>query len=174
MIRDHCSKIGYIAKPHGIDGNVIVRFDGEYADEIETGDHLFVDTDGTLIPFFIEEIRPLGDSAYIKFVFVDNERDARKLRGLHIYIADADFPEPEPDDIPSGSFFTDFTLVDENSGFSGTIEAFEDNPMNPLFRVNDGHHDVYIPAQKDFIIAIDRKKKVIRMKLPEGLTDLQA
>ena len=85
MIRDNCSKIGYITKPHGIDGSVVVRLNGLFADDIEPGEPMFIEIDGTLVPFFIEEIRPQTDMAYIKFGFVDSEKDAGKLRTFSLY-----------------------------------------------------------------------------------------
>ncbi len=85
MIRDDCSKIGYITKPHGKNGEVVVRLNGPFADDIEPGGAMFFEIQGTLVPFFIEEIRPSGDMAYVKFEFVDSEQEARKYRGCNLY-----------------------------------------------------------------------------------------
>ena len=32
--------------------------------------------------------------------------------------------------------------------------------------------EVFIPVQEDFVVRINRKKKILYVKLPEGLTDL--
>ncbi len=171
MIREHCSKIGYITKPHGIGGMVIVRLDGAFAEEIEEGDTLFVETDGTLIPFLIEEIRPVGETAFIKFEFCDSEKEAGKLRGLNLFILNESIGDQSVQVI-GASLFIGYRFTDVNSGISGIIEDFINNPSNPLFLARIESGEIYIPFQEDFVVRIDRRKKILHLQLPEGLTDL--
>jgi len=171
MIREHCSQIGVITRPHGIDGNVIVRLNGVFADDIEPGEPMFVEIDETLIPFFIEEIRPQGDTAFIKFEFVDSEPDAAMLRSKPLY-AEANKFDTRTFALSSASLFKGYRIIDEISGFSATIDDFIDNPANPLFLTHIDNRDLYIPVHENFVLRINRRKKIIYMKLPEGLTEL--
>ncbi|HYW95204.1 MAG TPA: hypothetical protein VE870_06440, partial [Bacteroidales bacterium] len=121
--------------------------------------------------FFIEEIRPQGDTAYIKFEFVDSETDAAILRSKPLY-AEANKFDTRAFDLSSAPLFNGYRIVDEISGFSATIDDFIDNPANPLFLTHIDNRDVYIPVHEDFVLRINRRKKIIYMKLPEGLTEL--
>ncbi len=171
MIRDNCSKIGYITKPHGIDGSVVVRLNGPFADDIEPGEPMFIEIDGTLVPFFVDEIRPLTDMAYIKFGFVDSEKDAGKLRTFSVYTYH-EKSDHQPFQLSWAASLQGYRIVDENSGYSAIIDEYIDNPANPLFVVQMNDREVFIPVQEDFVVRINRKKKILYVNLPEGLTDL--
>ncbi len=171
MIRDNCSKIGYISKPHGKDGNVLIRLTGPFADDIEPGEPLFFEIEGTLVPFFIEEIRPMGDMAYVKFGFIGSETEAGKYRGCNLFGNPSLSGNPDFS-LTGASLLEGFRIIDERSAFTGVIEEFADNPSNPLFLVRSDDKEVYIPVREELVIRLDRKKKVIYMNLPEGLTEL--
>ncbi len=171
MLRDNCSKIGLITKPHGIDGNVIVRLDGAFADDIEPGEPLFVEIDGTLVPFFVEEIRPMGDTAYLTFEFIRSAADADILRNRKLY-ADNEFLSRISPGMSPTSTLTGYLIKDENTGFTATVQDFIENPLNPLFLAVSAGKEFYIPAQEDLIRRIDRKKKILYMDLPEGFGEI--
>lgn len=168
MIREECSQIGYFAKPHGIEGNLIIRLNGNFADEIEPGEALFVEHDGTLVPFFIKEITPIENRAIIKLEFVNSETEARKLVSRKVY-AKIDFTKIAQADTV---FFESFRIIDTNSNREGIILEYISEELNPLYRCQFDTKEVLIPASSDFIISVDKAKKIVHMSLPSGLLDL--
>ena len=77
MIREEdVYKIGKIGKPHGISGEVTLRFTDDVFDRVDA-DYLVLMVDGILVPFFMEEYRFRSDEvALIKFEDTDTmERD---------------------------------------------------------------------------------------------------
>lgn len=168
MIREDCSKIGYFAKPHGIAGNIILRLNGNFADEIEPGEPLFVEFDGTLVPFFIEEITPQENRAIVKLEFVNSEPDASKLSSQSVFYS-IKAEELTPD---NASIYESFFINDKNSGKQGKILEYISDDSNPLFKTAFDNMEYLIPVLSDFILDIDKENKIIHMNLPEGLLDI--
>ncbi len=168
MIREDCSKIGYIAKPHGIAGNIILRLNGNFADEIEPGEPLFVEFDGTLVPFFIEEITPQENRAIVKLEFINSEPEASKLSSKSAFYS----TKVSEISFDNASLFESFSIQDKNSGKEGRILEYLPDELNPLFRTIFNEKEFLIPVLSDFILNIDKENKIIQMNLPEGLLDI--
>ena len=168
MIREESSEIGFIAKPHGIEGNLIIRLNGNFADEIEPGEPLFVEHDGTLVPLFILEITPIENRAIVKLEFVNSEQEARKLVSRKVF-APIDFSNIGKAD---ASFFESFRIIDNTTKREGIIIEYISEERNPLYRTEFDSKEILIPASTDFIISVDKKNKIVTMNLPEGLLDI--
>ena len=70
-------------------------------------------------------------------------------------------------------FFIGFKMTDENGKDIGVITDIDDNTQNWLFIVeNTKGEEILIPAHEEFISEIDNENKIMKMVLPEGLTEL--
>ncbi len=160
-------KIGVLNKPHGVKGEISFTFTDDVWDRVEA-DYLICRIEGILVPFFLEEYRFRSEhSALLKFKGLDSCDDVQEMSGCEVYFPHALTPEEEPED-NSWQYFTGFRVVDHVAGDLGTIAAVDESTQNVLFKV--GH--LLIPAAEDFVEDIDHKERVIRMRLPEGLTEL--
>jgi 16S rRNA processing protein RimM len=171
MTNDHFIKIGTITKPHGINGEMILRFDGQFVNELEEGEPLFVELDGSLVPFFIETIRGGDDMAFVKLEFISSDTERLRLRGNAVFV-NANSISTIVSIKQDGVSYTGWVLRDERSSFSGIIREYISEKDNPLFILEKDGKDYYIPLQEEFILKIDHKKKIILMDLPEGLLDI--
>src|SRR3990172_8160073 len=86
MFRENCSLIGYISKSHGINGQLMIRLNGDYADNIEPGEPIFVEVDDILVPFFILEAEVFPDRAILSLEFIRNPLEAQKFTGKKVYL----------------------------------------------------------------------------------------
>ena len=170
MIREDCSKIGYIAKPHGIAGNIILRLNGNFADEIEPGEPLFVEFDGTLVPFFIEEITPQENRAIVKLEFINSEPEASKLSSKSVFSP----LRVSEISLDNASLFESFSINDKNSGKEGEILEYIPDELNPLFKTVFNEKEFLIPVLSDFILDIDKENKIISTPYPNFLNPFQA
>ncbi len=121
-----------------------------------------------MVPFFIESIRGGDEMAFVKMEFASVGDELDRLRGKEVLIESKDtgrenYPQP------AGSSFTGWVLRDRKSSFSGTIIDFLGENTNPLFLLEMEGKQYYIPMQDEFIIKIDKKRKIIFMDLPEGI-----
>ncbi|MDD5895034.1 MAG: ribosome maturation factor RimM [Prevotellaceae bacterium] len=158
-------KIGKIGKPHGVKGEVTLRFSDDVFDRVDA-DYLILDTDGILVPFFMEEYRFRSDEvALVKFCDIDNMERASELTGCDVFfprsLAAADDGEL------TWSQIVGYVIVDNDSGkVIGKIVSVDESTVNVLLETADG---ILIPAAEEFIDDIDHESQKLFMTLPEGL-----
>ena len=161
-------RIGRLGKAHGVKGEVSFQFDDDIFDRVDA-DYLFLDIDGILVPFFMEEYRFRNDTVcLVKFCDIDTQQRAKELTGCDVYFPRALAEEAEEQ--PSLSMLVGFNIFDTSNGKTiGRIAALDDSTANILFELEDG---TLIPANDDLIENIDGTSHTITMHLPEGLLDL--
>lgn len=168
--KEEVFKIGIINKPHGVKGEVSFTFTDDIFDRVEDCDYLVLLLDGILVPFFIEEYRFRSDNvALVKFEGIDSTEKARTLTNVEVY-----YPVKFMDDqeeISSWNYFIGFWVEDVHHGCLGTVVDVDDATMNVLFVIENGDEEVLLPAHEEFILDIDRKKKILKVDIPDGLLD---
>ncbi|MDO4215033.1 MAG: ribosome maturation factor RimM [Bacteroidales bacterium] len=172
MIKDsEVYKIGVLTKTHGVNGEVALSFTDDVFDRVEC-DYLVVKLDGILVPFYFEEYRfKNNEVALFKFERLDSSEAVQFLLGSEVYFPLALAEEAEEGELTWG-YFVGMTVKDEHAGVLGVIEHVDETTINTLFQIDGPKGELLIPAQEDFILDIDHKKRVILMDLPEGLLDL--
>lgn len=168
--KEEVFKIGIINKPHGVKGEVSFTFTDDIFDRVKDCDYLVLLLDGILVPFFIEEYRFRSDNvALVKFEGIDSTEKARTLTNVEVY-----YPVKFMDDqeeISSWNYFIGFRVEDIHHGCLGTVVDVDDATMNVLFVIENGDEEVLLPAHEEFILDIDRKKKILKVDIPDGLLD---
>ena len=166
MIReDDVYKIGRIGKPHGIGGEVTLRFSDDVFDRVDA-EYLVLMVDGILVPFFIEEYRFRSEEvALVKFEDIDTMDRAAELTGCDVFfprhLADID------NDVLTWSQIVGYDIVDVASGkVIGRIESVDESTINVVLGLADG---TLIPAVDEFIDDIDHEALKLFMSLPDGL-----
>ena len=170
MIRkEEVFKIGVINKPHGIKGEVSFTFTDDIFDRVDC-DYLILLMDGILVPFFMEEYRFRSDNvALVKFEDIDTAEEARRFTNVEVY-----FPKKfmdEQEDVTSWNFFIGFRVEDVHHGYLGEITDVDDTTINVLFSIEKDGEELLLPAHEEFIIDLDRKKKVMKVDVPDGLIE---
>ncbi|MDY3847287.1 MAG: ribosome maturation factor RimM [Prevotella sp.] len=166
MIRtEDVYKIGKIGKPHGVAGEVTLRFTDDVFDRVDA-EYLVIEVDGIMVPFFMEEYRFKSDEvALVKFERIDTMQGASQLTGCDVY-----FPRSladSGDTEMTWSQIVGYDIVDVSSGNSlGRIVAVDETTVNILLELADG---TLIPAADEFIEDIDHEARKLLMRLPEGL-----
>lgn len=168
--KEEVYRIGQLAKPHGIKGEVAFHFTDDIFDRVGGCDYLICLMDGIFVPFFIEEYRFKSDTvALVKFEGVENAEQARRFTNIDVY-----YPTKfaEDSDELSWSYFVGFRLKDKHLGDLGEVEAVDETTINTLFVVRRPNGDeLLVPAQEAFITDIDHKLRVISVNLPEGMIE---
>lgn len=152
-------------------GELLFTFDDDIFDQVDA-DYIVCLMDGILVPFFFESYRFRSDStALIKLEGIDTEQQARRMTNVEVY-----FPKEHADKLEDNeltwNYFVGFLIKDINKGEIGKVTDVDDSTINTLFVVDHKGTEVLIPAQEDFMVDLNRKKKVITMHLPEGLLEL--
>ncbi len=145
----------------------MVKMQGGITGEPEQGEPVFVVTDGIPVPFFVREAYcPAPDTLIISFDDYLTAESVAVLKGCELIIAGETEEGDELQDLAG------FTLTDTVSGFSGRVISVISNPGQLLAEVTSPAGVILVPLHPDLIISLDRRKKIIEMTLPEGLTSL--
>ena len=153
--KDEVFKIGIFNKPHGVKGEISFTFTDDIFDRVE-GEYLVCLLDGIFVPFFIEEYRFRSDTtALVKLEGVDTSEKARMFTNVEVYFPKKYADEEEDsEDIPTWNYF---------------IVAVDDSTMNVLFAIEKDGEELLLPAHEEFIIQLDKKKRLLKVEVPDGL-----
>ena len=169
MNKETCYKIGYVAKTHGLKGEVtLVITEAIDLSEIKS---LFLEIKDSLVPYFVSTLSDRGDKAFVKFEDVNTLKQANMLKGCSIYIEKAARPK-----LKRGEFYDDeiigFQVEDEDAQPLGIIKEVVQSGANRLLELNYLGKDVLIPVNGPFIVSINKTKRKIVVQLPDGFLDL--
>lgn len=171
MLKSEVYKIGTLTRVHALKGELSFSFTDDVWDRVDA-DYLVLCIDGIMVPFFLEEYRFRSDSvALVKFQDIDNADDAQEFVGCEVYFPESLTPDEAPDEL-RWSYFTGFRVEDEAKGVLGNITLVEDSTANVLFYVDGQDGELMIPAVEDFIVDINHAERVVKMRVPDGLLDL--
>ncbi|AHM60480.1 16S rRNA-processing protein [Flammeovirgaceae bacterium 311] len=170
MRKDDCYQLGIIQRPHGLKGEVAVFLDVDDPSVYTALESVFVDQDGQLIPFFIEELQIGSQKVILKFEEVDSYEEAAELSGLELYLPLSTLPPLE-----GNAFYyheiIGFQLVDQESGPVGEIREVVSG-MQDLLVVDRQGIEILVPLHDELISEVKREQRELHMQLPEGLLDI--
>jgi len=164
--------IGKITKTHGYNGAVVVSLDVDNPEDYENLESVFLEYNGKLVPFFIEEVSYAGKTNIrVTFQDYDTQKKIEEFIGCPLFLPSDISPDEE--DVSPMEEYLSFAALDSISGKQiGIIARVESNPAHPLFVIDANGVEKLVPAVEEFIKTIDEKKKTIEFDLPEGLLDL--
>ena len=163
--------LGRILKAHGFDGTITVKLEEAFIKNIPEMESVFIETDGKPVPFFISELEDTGaDILRLKFNGYDSVEIINEFIGCKVFLTSGGTGKNA--DIKS-SGLTGFTVVLSGGKTLGTVNNIIDNPGQMLLVLKTAEgKELLVPFHKDLIISVDKKKKLIEMDLPEGLTEI--
>ena len=173
--KENLQKIGVLAKPHGVWGEVLVRFLPEFSSKNIDPKWLFIEIDGGVVPFNVISSKDKGnDAIVVKLETIDSEKSAKTYQGFNIFV------NPEDIIISENSYkteagiykFINYTVFDKKHGNIGIVQEIIDIQQNPVLVVFNNEKEILIPFQNDFITSIDTKKKELHIEVPKGLIEL--
>ena len=168
--KDEVFKIGIFNKPHGVKDELSFTFTDDIFDRVDC-EYLICLLDGIFVPFFIEEYRFRSDTtALVKLENIETAEQARKFTNIEVYFPLKYVEEDESDDIPTWNYFVGFLVQDIHYGELGKIVAVDDSTMNVLFSIETPDGDeILLPAHEEFMVKLEKKKRILKVEIPEGL-----
>jgi 16S rRNA processing protein RimM len=163
--------LGRIVKVRGFEGAVTVKLEKSFIDNIPQLESVFLQIDGRPVPFFISESEYSGsDVLKISFMNYETTEQVNEFIGCKIYLT-SDEPSTE-----TSNEFVDLSgyqvLTDENL-LLGQITEVIRNPGQWLLDITSpDNKEILIPLHEDLIIRLDNEMKVMVLKIPEGLLEI--
>lgn len=162
-------EIGYISKTHGLKGHVILRLNELINIDEEAIKSIFLDINGSQVPYFLEECRPNNTGYIIKLETIDSVDTSKKLIGKKAF-ALTDFILENDESLKE---FIGYAIIDVKSGNIGNIADVDEKTDNAIIKViHPSGVEIILPFNDDLIIEIDDDLKTIEFNAPEGLIEM--
>jgi 16S rRNA processing protein RimM len=163
--------LGKITKVHGYEGAVTIRLERNLSDNIPELESVFIETDGSPVPFFIDySEQPDTCTLRIKFDGYDSAERVKEFVGCKVYLTRSyDFVTP----LVELDTLIKFEVFSEEEISIGIIIEIIENPGQVLLNIKTGSgKEILLPLHKDLIKEVDAKNKIIRMIIPEGISSI--
>ena len=167
-----CFYIGTVVSKYSYKGELLVKTDSDNPEQYLNTKSFFVNLDTGLVPFFVKNcLLHKSELLRIKFENVSNEDQANSFLKKDIYLPLKFLPPLE-----GKKFYFHEVLgfdIKENNQIIGSILRIQENNAQALFEIEKKDRSIsMIPVHDDFIIEVNRVKRYIKVKIPEGLLDL--
>jgi 16S rRNA processing protein RimM len=173
IIKENYTEVGFVQKPHGLKGEVVLIPEGQYEEIFESIETCFLEIEGGLVPVFISEegVKYRNDGTLIvKFDYIDDQEKAKEIAGCKVFISDEEFSD---EDIPeSYSGLLGMKVIDQTYGELGSITALDDFSGNIVITVQNPKGEILIPLSEEIIESVDEEQNSIYLNCPEGLVDI--
>jgi 16S rRNA processing protein RimM len=175
MMGDEYISLARVLKTQGRHGEVAVEVHSDVPDRFVDGMRVFaLDTQGGRRQLKIEELWPHKGHLVLKFEGIDSISDAETLLRCELQVPQAERAELEP----GWTYVSDLTgcTVFDGEREIGRIEGVEFGAGEaPLLIVRGkGKLQYEIPFAEAYLAGVDLAGKQVRMKLPEGMLDVNA
>lgn len=172
MRKQDCFYLGKVAKKFSFKGELLVYLDTDEPELYENLESVFVDFNGQLVPFFIEDaFLHKNDFLRVKFEDCNSEEEADRLIGSELYLPLNLLPKLE-----GNKFYyhevEGFEVVDITLGSVGTLVRINDSNYQALFEIDHQGTEILVPMIDQLIEEVDRENKKLILNIPAGLVDL--
>jgi len=160
--------VGFLRRPHGVHGEIIMDLHTDFPDRLRKGRKLFVGEDHK--PMSVEDIRPHGKGMLIKFKRIDTPEGAGQFRNQWVYSAMKDLPP-----LPEGQHYQHellgINVVDENGNPLGVLKEIIETGANDVYVVKDDSSgkEILLPNIPSVILDRDFGARLMKVHLLEGL-----
>tara|TARA_X000001036_G_scaffold439856_1_gene492733 strand:- start:8913 stop:9437 length:525 start_codon:yes stop_codon:yes gene_type:complete len=172
MKKEACFYLGTIIGKYSFKGELLVKTDTDNINSFAKLPNVFIDIDNKLIPFFVKKCL-IHKSSLLRYKFeeVNDEIAAEALIRKKIYLPIKILPK-----LSGKKFYyhevIGFKVIDQKEGDIGRILRVNDQTSQHLIEIEGEKKNILIPLHDDFLINVNRKKKIILVNLPDGLIDL--
>ena len=163
--------LGTLTKPFGLKGALCAYFDVDDCERYLDLDAVFIETDGEMLPYMIEDLQFRGNNQFVIKLQDVNIDNVREFVQTELYLPLSRLPK-----LTGNRFYfhevIGFQVVDEQLGEIGTCKGFMELTNNPLMQVDYDGTEILIPASSEFVTNVDRENKTLHVTTPEGLVEL--
>ncbi len=162
--------LGRIIKVNGYEGAVIVKLEKIFTENIPRMESVFLEIEGKPVPFFISYSEYNGaDILKLKFEGYDSAEKIKEFIGCNIFLTSNIIQKNQSETITDLIHYK----VMHNGLLLGSVSDVIQNPGQLLLVVLSAYNkEILIPFHQHLIVNIDKRKKIIVMDIPEGLTEI--
>lgn len=161
--------IGFIRRPHGVSGEVIMDLHTDFPERIKAGRKVYLGESHE--PFTLGSTRPHGDGMLVRIRGYETPESAGRFRNQWVYVKAAEVPQ-----LPEGQHYKyeliGLSVVEEGGAALGIITEILETGANDVYVVkNEAGKEVLLPAIPSVILETDMETRVMKVHLLDGLID---
>ena len=171
MKKQNCFFLGTIFKLHGYKGDVNIYNDNDIKLILSKISFFLIEENNELVPYFTENIRIKKKKILlVKFEDINSESAALKILNKKVYLPNTLYPKIQ--NLNQNQIIVGFNVMDKSLGNIGKVEFISDSKLQSLILVKNEDKEFYIPFHEKFIKEIDVNNKIIKVKIPNELINI--
>lgn len=165
------TQIGYSSKSRGIDGQFKVRVEDRYKEDLLKARAVFINIDGSKVPFIIESTEERKD-VILKLEEVESPEQVTAFLNREIYLSDDEISEDNHGPDLNKHPLIGYMLTDQNETQLGIIEDIIEYPHQLLASLTYNDKPLLVPIHEDLIMSLDEGGGSVQLEIAAGLLDL--
>ena len=171
MKKQDCFLLGTIFKLHGYKGYVNIYNDNDIKLIFSKISFFLIEENNELIPYFTENVRVKKKKILlVKFEDINSESEALKILNKKVYLPNTFYHKIQ--NLNQNQIVVGFNVIDKSLGNIGIVEFVSDSKLQSLILVKNEEKEFYIPFHEKFIKKIDVENKILKVKIPEELINI--
>jgi 16S rRNA processing protein RimM len=159
--------IGYLRRPHGVSGEIIMDVHTDFPDRIKSGRKIFIGDKHEAATF--DTVRVHGDSLLISLRGYDTPEAVGRFRNLWVHVKAKDVP-PLPEGQHYKYEFVGLDVIDDQGNALGKIAEILETGANDVYVVRDeAGKEILLPAIPSVVLEVDMELRQMKVHLLEGL-----
>lgn len=161
--------VGFILRPHGVGGELKVRFASEDRRELSPDTLIGVSVSGKETWFAkVESVRPCQKEQLLKLAGIDTKEQALELSGGELVTHPENLQK-----LPTGEYYhyqlIGMHVLDEDGRELGILDEIISTGSNDVYVVRSGREEILLPAIDEVIRQVDPPQKRMVVRVLEGL-----
>lgn len=163
-------EIGFTRKPHGKDGYLRLMVNEAYLDILQEARAVFINLDGSKVPFLVEDLNISGSSVLIKLDELDDPQQAGELTGKTIYLENYLAGNIVKNQVITvWNEIIGYDILNDIGHVLGVISNIIEMPHQTMAEITNDGKSFLIPLHKDLVIELNEEEQFLIMELPEGI-----
>ncbi|HNK63674.1 MAG TPA: ribosome maturation factor RimM [Anaerolineales bacterium] len=161
--------IGFLRRPHGVQGEIIMDLHTDFPDRIRSGRKVYIGEKHEAATLGGARIH--GDGMLVRVKGFDTPESAGRFRNQWVYVKATEVPQ-----LPDGQFYKyeliDVAVVTDDGRALGTIVEILETGANDVYVVkNEAGKEILLPAIPSVVLETDMASRLMKVQLLEGLVD---
>ncbi|MFM8369568.1 MAG: ribosome maturation factor RimM [Chloroflexota bacterium] len=161
--------IGYLRRPHGVQGEIIMDLHTDFPDRIKSGRKVYIGE--KYESFTIGSARVHANGLLIKLRGFDSPETAGRFRNQWVYVKSSEVPA-----LPEGQHYKHemigLTVMTDDGNKLGILNEVLETGANDVYVViKENGKEVLLPAIPDVVIELNMDDKIMTVHIIDGLID---
>lgn len=159
--------IGFLRRPHGISGEIIMDLHTDFPERIKPGRKVYVGENYDTLT--IDTVRSHGNGMLVRLRGVDTPEGAGRFRNQWMYVKSTEVPA-----LPGGQIYkhqlVGITVTADTGETLGVLNEIIETGANDVYVVKkESGGEILLPAIPDVILETDMNDRVMKVHLIDGL-----